>query len=94
MPLERYPIFANRASNINSKIYKAIQNGEIPYKTYVTTSGDRLDHIAYKEYNDSHNWWIIAAASGIGWWMQITEGTILNIPLDTNDIDKIREQLQ
>lgn len=93
MPLNRYPIFANRSSNINSKIYKAVQNDEIPYKTYTTVAGDRLDHIAYKEYNDPHNWWIIAAASGIGWWMQITEGIVLNIPTNIEDIEDIRESI-
>ena len=92
MPIERYSFFRNDVANINSKIYRAVQNGEIPYKTYVTTSGDRLDHIAYKEYDDAHYWWIIAAASGIGWWMQMTEGTVLNIPTNISDIEDIRER--
>jgi len=31
----------------------------------------RLDHLAYEHYNESLNWWIIAAASGIGWWLNL-----------------------
>lgn len=78
-------------SNINSRIYKAIHNNEISYKEYITTSGDRLDHIAFKEYNDAHKWWVIAAASGIGWWLQMSEGVVLYIPTDLEEIESLKD---
>ena len=81
----------NFTSNINSRIYRAILNNEIPYKTYITSAGDRLDHIAYKEYGDAMKWWVIAAASGIGWWLQMTDGIVLNIPEDLSDIEKLKD---
>jgi len=39
-----------------------------------------LDHIAGKELGDSQLWWVIAAASRIGWWLQVPPGTVLRIP--------------
>lgn len=57
-----------------------IDNGVLSYKEYVTLSNDRLDIIAGREYGDSQYWWIIAAASKIGWGLQIPEGVQLIIP--------------
>jgi hypothetical protein len=57
-----------------------IDNGIISYKEYVTLSNDRLDIIAGREYGDSQYWWVIAAASKIGWGLQIPEGVQLIIP--------------
>ena len=91
MIIDRYPSSGAFTKNINSRIYRAVQDDTIPYKTIVTTSGDRLDHIAYKEYGEGQNWWIIAAASGIGWWIQVPPGIVLNIPTNLDDIIDIRE---
>ena len=44
--------------------------------------GERLDTIAGKIYGDSNYWWVIAAASGIGWPLQVPPGTLLRIPED------------
>lgn len=57
-----------------------IDNGVIQYKEMTTSKGDRLDIIAGREYGDSQYWWIIAAASKIGWGLQIPEGTYIIIP--------------
>lgn len=92
MALTRYSGNRNEiTANINSKIYRAVQNNKISSKTYVTSSGDRLDHIAFKEYGDGLNWWVIAAASGIGWWMQMPEGIVLKIPTDLNEIESLKD---
>jgi len=32
------------------------------------------------EYGNSTYWWIIAAASHIGWSLQVPEGTLIRIP--------------
>jgi hypothetical protein len=31
-------------------------------------------------------WWVIAAASGIGWGMQVPPGVILKIPTEPGDV--------
>jgi nucleoid-associated protein YgaU len=67
-------------SRAHSVIHLGIENGTIDYKTVVTEEGDRLDHIAGKELGDSQLWWVIAAASRIGWWLQVPPGTVLRIP--------------
>jgi hypothetical protein len=33
----------------------------------------RLDEYAQEYYQSWLNWWIIAAASGIGWWFNLTK---------------------
>ena len=52
----------------------------------ITTSGDRLDNIAYSYYGDAELWWVISIANN-----NITKGSIfptpgtqLRIPVDAN----------
>lgn len=67
------------------KINKAINAGALAYKTTILEQGQRLDHIAGVAYGDSTLWWIIAAASGIGWGLQCPPGTIIKIPINPSD---------
>jgi nucleoid-associated protein YgaU len=67
-------------SRATSAIYKAVERGQITFDTYIMQEGERLDTIAGMRYNDSRLWWIIAAASGIGWAPQTPPGTRLRIP--------------
>jgi hypothetical protein len=67
------------------KIRRAVISGEIPYNTILLEQGQRLDHIAGAIYGSSELWWIIAAASGIGWGMQCPPGTVINIPNNPSD---------
>lgn len=67
-------------SRAHSIIHLGIEKGIIEYKTIITEEGDRLDHIAAKELGDGRLWWIIAAASRIGWWLQVPPGTVLRVP--------------
>ncbi len=48
--------------------------------------GERLDTIAGKQYGDSSLWWVIAAANGIGYAMQIKEGRELIVPTNLEQI--------
>ena len=48
--------------------------------------GERLDQIAGVVYGDSTLWWMIAAASGIGWGLQVPPGTKLRIPLSPSEV--------
>ena len=58
----------------------SIKNGILPIETRVAQGAERLDTIAGEVYGDGRYWWILAAASDIGWGMQIAPGTIINVP--------------
>ena len=70
-------------------IYIAVKEGMIASRRYVTVERDRLDIIAGKEYGDGRLWWVIAAASGIGWSMQLPSGIVLEIPTDLGQVEGI-----
>ena len=67
------------------KINRAVRTGAISSSTIILEQGQRLDHIAGAVYGDSTLWWIIAAASGIGWGLQCPPGTIIKIPNNPTD---------
>ncbi len=67
-------------SRAHSIIHLGIENGMISYETVITEEGDRLDHIAARRLGDGRLWWVIAAASRIGWWLQVPPGTVLRVP--------------
>lgn len=93
MFIGRYALVNGEEINLSPYIYRAIELGTISYKEIISESGKRLDHYSYEEYNDPRNWWIIAAASGIGWWLQVTPGTVLRIPTDLTQIEQLKEAL-
>ena len=63
-----------------SRIRRAILKGSIPYSSTVLAKGQRLDTLAGQKYGSSNLWWILAAASGIGWGLQVPPGTIILVP--------------
>ena len=67
------------SSSVN-KIRTAMADGTLSYSQTITTGAQRLDTIAGREYGDGRYWWIIAAASNIGWGLQVPPGTIIKIP--------------
>ena len=67
-------------STVNSIIRRAVVNQNIPSETLVLEEGRRLDQIAGQVYGDSSYWWFLAAASGIGWGLQLPPGTIVVVP--------------
>lgn len=73
-------------TDVSSRIYFATQRNLIVYNTTQLVAGTRLDHLAAQVYGDHTLWWIIAAASGIGWGLQCPPGTVINIPSDLNQI--------
>lgn len=76
--------------NICPYIYRAVSNGLIPADIKMTENGKRLDHYAYEAYGDSSLWWVIAAASNIGWWLQVPPGIRLYIPKNIDDIINLK----
>jgi len=68
---------------------RRMQRGEIAFSRVTLKEGQRLDVIAQQAYGDARLWWIIAAASGIGWWLQAPPGTLLKVPTDLTQIEAI-----
>jgi hypothetical protein len=75
-------------SRIHIAIRNGIKNGNISYKTITLQGVERLDTIAGRYYGDGRYWWIIAAASQIGWAPQCPAGTVLTVP-NINQIMKL-----
>ena len=71
------------------RIRDAIKQGQISLRTSTLSQGQRLDILAGQLYGDGRLWWIIAAASNIGWSMQVPPGTHLNIPTNLSEIQGI-----
>ena len=71
------------------RIRDAIRTGAVKTTTSVLTENQRLDIIAGNVYGDGRLWWIIAMASGIGWWLQAPAGTRLVIPTDLTEIEDL-----
>jgi phage tail protein X len=69
------------ASNSVSIIRAALTQGTLPIsRTLTTTQADRLDSIAGAVYGDGRYWWVLAAASNIGWGMQVPPGISIVVP--------------
>tara|TARA_R110001583_G_scaffold48919_4_gene153098 strand:+ start:4113 stop:4409 length:297 start_codon:yes stop_codon:yes gene_type:complete len=62
------------------KIRKAIEAGTLEYSIHITSEGQRLDGLAGRFYGDGSLWWVLAAASGIGWGLQVPAGTMIYVP--------------
>lgn len=67
-------------------IKAAVEAGEISVRESIMQGEERLDVIAGRTYGDAKNWWVIAAASGIGWVLQVPPGTRLLIPTDLSQV--------
>lgn len=70
----------------SSRIYSGVLNKKIDCSKYIIKEGERLDTLSLRFYNTSSYWWILAAASGIGWPLQISPGTIIAIPSNLNEL--------
>lgn len=67
------------------RIRNAIKTGVLDYDTRILKGMERLDTLAGEIYGEGRYWWILAAASDIGWGMQVPPGTIIRIP----DLDRV-----
>ena len=70
----------------STAIFYAIKTGTMAYTRRVTKEGERLDTIAGELWGDATLWWVIAAASGIGWGTQVPPGVVLRIPTNLEQI--------
>lgn len=72
-----------------SLVRRNIANGSIPIvRRVIITEKDRLDSLAASVYGDGRYWWVLAAASEIGWGLQVPPGTIINI-VDLRYIERL-----
>lgn len=67
-------------SNAIPAIRRGIIDGTITFTERTISENMRLDVIAADEYGDGRYWWVIAAASDIGWVPQVPPGTYIRIP--------------
>ena len=89
MILNRFRTENGISVDISNEVYRQVQSGNISVKYKLSEGNKRLDHYAFEEYGEGMNWWIIAAASGIGWWLQCPPGTLLVIPTDISQIERL-----
>jgi nucleoid-associated protein YgaU len=91
MGISRYTFAKRNSENVGPsgasyKINRAVKAGALTTTTAIIKEGERLDQISARTYGDPSYWWVIAAASGIGWGMQVPPGIVLTIPTDLSDV--------
>jgi|TARA_Y100000310_G_C20137163_1_gene558572 hypothetical protein len=93
MATSRYaytPVIMGRsrlATSMNgNRIFNATVEGNLSFSTIILKENQRLDHIAGEAYGSAALWWIIAAASGVGWGLQLPPGTILRVPRNLSKV--------
>ena len=69
------------SSSAAAVINNQVQSGRLQVSTFTLSEGQRLDVVSANYYGVAEYWWIIAAASGIGWQCQVPAGTVLKIPV-------------
>ena len=62
------------------QVREGISSGRIKTQRLILQEGERLDQLAGDLYDDSSLWWVLAAASGIGWGLQVPPGTMIVVP--------------
>lgn len=95
MPLSRYRnddvILGGTTLQTNRSIRQirdATRGGFILYNERPLQEGERLDTIAFNVFGDGSLWWVIAAMSNIGWWLQVPAGTLVRIPVSAQEVAK------
>jgi hypothetical protein len=68
------------------RIFLACEIGQLKTEIIILKESQRLEHLAGIKYGDSSLWWIIAAASGIGWGLQVPPGTLIRIPVNADEV--------
>ena len=70
----------------SNAIYQAVLARRIKVRKIIARETDRLDVMAGIAYGDSTLWWVIAAASGIGWGLQVPAGTVISVPVELGEV--------
>jgi hypothetical protein len=76
-------------SSVVSLIRLGIKRGTIPIvRQVVVTGNDRLDTLAGSIYGDGRYWWVLAAASDVGWGLQVPPDTVINV-IDLESLSRV-----
>jgi hypothetical protein len=70
-------------------IRTAVSSGLISVSETVLHGNERLDTLAGELYGDSRYWWVLAAASNIGWALQVPAGTVISVPRLSDVLDLV-----
>ena len=73
-------------SSASPRIFKAVESQSINYTVHILEEGERLDYLSGIYYGDSSFWWVLAAASGIGYALQVPPGTVIRIPTSLSEV--------
>ena len=73
-------------SNASPVIFRAVENQSINYSVHILEEGERLDYLSGIYYGDSKFWWVLAAASGIGYALQVPPGTLIRVPTSLSEV--------
>lgn len=60
-------------------IRNAVKNNTVETHEIILRGAERLDTMAGSLYGDGRYWWVLAAASNIGWGMQVPPGTVITV---------------
>lgn len=71
------------------KLRIAHRRGAVSTEKMVLKEGQRLDQIAFQRYGDARLWWVIAAFSNVGWWLQVPPGTLIEMPINIQEVEEI-----
>lgn len=71
------------------RIREAVKQGQLTLRVMILKESQRLDIVAGRVYGDGRLWWVIAAASNIGWSMQVPPGTRLNVPVNLGEVEGV-----
>lgn len=73
-------------SKASHRVFKSVELGLLNCDVKLLEEGERIDTIAGNYYGNSSYWWVIAAASGIGYALQVPPGTVLRIPNNLSEV--------
>lgn len=59
---------------------------DIPGREFIVHSGDRLDIIAEQLYGNPSYWRALAVYNSIGYFFDVTPGTVIKLPLDIEQV--------
>ena len=74
------------SSKASTRIHAACDRGLIDFNSITIKEVQRLDHLAAQAYGSASLWWILAAASGIGWGLQVPPGTLIRVPVNISAV--------